>query len=172
VQGVGAALLVPGSLALISASFPAAERSRAIGTWSGFSGITAALGPVLGGFLVDHYSWVWAFLVNVPLAIVALAITWLRVPESRGVSAGGLDCWGALLATVALGGIVYAFIEAPTQQWGSPAVLAALFVGVAAAMVGFALFALPGIEAEHIDRLHGAHALRRGKAPKRSHHEG
>ena len=136
VQGVGAALLIPGSLALISASFPAKERGRAIGTWSGFSGITAALGPVLGGFLVDHYSWAWAFLINVPLAIVALAITWLRVPESRGVSAtGGLDPWGALLATVALGGIVYAFIEAPTQQWGSRAVLAALLVGVAAAMV-------------------------------------
>ena len=136
VQGVGAALLVPGSLALISASFPARERGRAIGTWSGFSGITAAFGPVLGGFLVDHYSWVWAFLINVPLAIVALAITWLRVPESRGVSAtGGLDLWGALLATVALGGIVYAFIEAPIQQWDSPAVLAALLVGVAAAMV-------------------------------------
>jgi EmrB/QacA subfamily drug resistance transporter len=136
VQGVGAALLVPGSLALISASFPAKERGRAIGTWSGFSGITAALGPVLGGFLIDHYSWGWAFLINVPLAIVALAITWLRVPESRGVSAtGGLDPWGALLATVALGGIVYAFIEAPTQQWGSRAVLAALLVGVAAAIV-------------------------------------
>ena len=135
VQGVGAALLVPGSLALISASFPAKERGRAIGTWSGFSGITAALGPVLGGFLVNPYSWAWAFLINVPLAIVALAITWLRVPESRGISTtGGLDPWGALLATVALGGIVYAFIEAPTQQWGSPAVLAALLVGVAAAM--------------------------------------
>jgi MFS family permease len=64
VQGVGAALLVPGSLALISASFPAKERGRAIGTWSGFSGITAALGPVLGGFLVDRYSWAWAFLLN------------------------------------------------------------------------------------------------------------
>ncbi|MGH8589396.1 MAG: MFS transporter, partial [Gammaproteobacteria bacterium] len=135
VQGVGAALLVPGSLALISASFPARERGRAIGTWSGFSGITAALGPVLGGFLVDHYSWPWAFLINVPLAIVALAITWLRVPESRGAATGGLDSWGALLATVALGGIVYAFIEAPRQQWGSRAVLAALLVGVAAAMV-------------------------------------
>ncbi|MGH8587616.1 MAG: MFS transporter, partial [Gammaproteobacteria bacterium] len=134
VQGVGAALLVPGSLALISAFFPAKERGRAIGTWSGFSGITAALGPVLGGFLVDHYSWGWAFLINVPLAIVALAITWLRVPESRGVATGRLDAWGALLATVALGGIVYAFIEAPRQQWGSPAVLAALLVGVAAAM--------------------------------------
>jgi len=122
-------------LALISASFPARERGRAIGTWSGFTGITAAIGPVLGGFLVDHHSWVWAFLINVPLAIVVLAITWWRVPESRGASAtGGVDAWGALLATLGLGGIVYAFIEAPTQQWGSTAVLAALLVGIAAAV--------------------------------------
>ena len=69
VQGIGAALLVPGSLALISAAFPERERGRAIGTWSGFSGITAALGPVLGGYLVDHFSWAWAFLVNVPMVL-------------------------------------------------------------------------------------------------------
>jgi MFS family permease len=69
VQGMGAALLVPGSLALISALFPQGERGRAIGTWSGFSGITAALGPVLGGYLVDHLSWAWAFLINLPFAI-------------------------------------------------------------------------------------------------------
>jgi EmrB/QacA subfamily drug resistance transporter len=135
VQGIGAALLVPGSLALISASFPEKQRGRAIGTWSGFSGITAALGPVLGGFLVDRYSWVWAFLINVPLAIVVLAIVWRRVPESRSTSAtGGLDARGALLATLGLGGIVYAFIEAPTQRWSSTAVLTALLVGVAAAV--------------------------------------
>lgn len=134
VQGVGGALLVPGSLALISASFPEKERGRAIGTWSGFSGITAAIGPVLGGFLVDHYSWVWAFLVNVPMALLVLLIVWRHVPESRGVAAaaGGLDAWGAALATVALGGIVYAFIEAPTQGWKSAPVLAALAAGAAA----------------------------------------
>ncbi len=138
-QGVGAALLVPGSLALISASFQQRERGRAIGTWSGFSGITAALGPVLGGALVDHYSWAWAFLINVPLAIVALAIAWRHVPESRGIAAtGGLDVGGALLATVALGGIVYAFIEAPTQHWHAVPVRAALLAGIAAAVV-FAL---------------------------------
>ena len=75
VQGVGAALLVPGSLALISATFPEGERGRAIGAWSGFSGIRAALGPVLGGYLVDHLSWVWAFLINLPFALAVLAIT-------------------------------------------------------------------------------------------------
>jgi EmrB/QacA subfamily drug resistance transporter len=134
VQGVGAALLVPGSLALISASFPEKERGKAIGTWSGFSGITAAVGPVIGGFLVDHYSWTWAFLVNLPMALAVLLIVWRHVPESRGGedARAGLDLWGAVLATAALGGIVYAFIEAPTQGWGATAVLAALLTGVLA----------------------------------------
>ncbi|HEU0204012.1 MAG TPA: MFS transporter [Burkholderiaceae bacterium] len=131
-QGLGAALLVPGSLALISASFPEKERGRAIGTWSGFSGITAALGPVLGGYLVEHYSWTWAFLINVPLAVVVLAITRLRVPESRSAAATRLDPGGALLATAALSGIVYAFMEAPTQHWSAAPVRVALIVGIAA----------------------------------------
>jgi len=132
VQGVGAALLVPGSLALISASFPQNERGRAIGTWSGFSGITAALGPVLGGWLIDHYSWHWAFLINLPLGAAVLAIAIARVPESRSREGGALDPVGALLATLGLGGVVYAFIEAPVQHWHSPRVLAALVLGVAA----------------------------------------
>lgn len=137
VQGVGGALLVPGSLALISANFPEKERGKAIGTWSGFSGITAAIGPVLGGFLVDHFSWTWAFLINVPMALAVLWITWRHVPESRGASSrAGLDFLGALLATAGLGGIVYAFVEAPTQGWGAAAVSIALAVGVAGS-VGF-----------------------------------
>jgi EmrB/QacA subfamily drug resistance transporter len=131
-QGAGAALLVPGSLALISASFPEGERGRAIGTWSGFSGIAAAAGPVLGGFLVERYSWTWAFLINVPVVLAVLAIAWARVPESRS-SDGPLDGVGAALATLALGGVVYAFIEAPTRGWGSGAVLAALGAGLGAA---------------------------------------
>ena len=138
VQGMGGALLVPGSLALISAAYPEKERGKAIGTWSGFSGITAAVGPVLGGFLVDHFSWTWAFLINVPMALLVLWIVWRHVPESRGASAsGGLDLWGALLATAGLGGIVYAFIEAPTQGWGSAAVLAALAIGVLGSVAFF-----------------------------------
>ena len=88
VQGVGAALLVPGSLSLISASFPAAQRGRAIGTWSGFTAMTAALGPVLGGWLVQHASWRWIFFINVPLAMVVLAITIWRVPETRAAQRG------------------------------------------------------------------------------------
>ena len=135
-QGIGGALLVPGSLALISASFPEKERGRAIGTWSGFSGITAAIGPVVGGYLVDHYAWTWAFLINLPMAAVVLLIVWRHVPESRGGAAASapLDPWGAALATVALGGIVYAFIEAPTQGWRAPSVPVALLAGIAASV--------------------------------------
>jgi EmrB/QacA subfamily drug resistance transporter len=139
VQGVGAALLVPGSLALISATFPQSERGRAIGTWSGASGITAALGPVLGGYLLDHFSWAWAFLINLPFALAVVVITWRHVPESRNPQAPtALDVRGALLVTLGLGGVVYAFIEAPTQHWNAPAVLLALIGGVAA-LVGFVI---------------------------------
>lgn len=82
VQGVGAAFLVPGSLSLISSVFPEDQRGKAIGTWSAMSGITAAAGPVLGGFLVDHLSWHWAFLINIPLGVLLLAVCATRVPES------------------------------------------------------------------------------------------
>ena len=111
-QGIGGALLVPGSLALISASFPAAERGRAIGTWSGFTAITAALGPVLGGWLIQHASWRWVFFINLPIAVVVLGLT-IRVPESRNQEQthASLDWPGALLATTGLGGVVFALIQ-------------------------------------------------------------
>ena len=134
-QGIGAALLTPGSLALISASFPESERGRAIGTWSGFSGITAAVGPVVGGFLVDHYSWSWAFLINLPLGIAVLWIAARHVPESRNRSdRGAVDLPGAALATLALGGIVFALIEAPARGWGALPVLAGGVLGSIAAL--------------------------------------
>jgi EmrB/QacA subfamily drug resistance transporter len=124
VQGVGAALLVPGSLALISASFPLNERGRAIGTWSGFTAITAAVGPVLGGWLVQHASWRFVFFINLPLAAVVVFITLWQVPESRNPEIGAtLDWPGALLATLGLGAITFALIEAPQR-------------GTAAAVVG------------------------------------
>jgi len=111
-QGIGGALLVPGSLALISASFPARERGRAIGTWSGFTAITAAIGPVLGGWLIQHASWRWVFFINLPIAVIVLALT-LRVPESRNPeqNRGDLDWVGAVLATLGLGSIVFALTE-------------------------------------------------------------
>jgi EmrB/QacA subfamily drug resistance transporter len=132
VQGVGGALLVPGSLALISATYDEHERGPAFGTWAGFTGITAGAGPLVGGWLIDHFSWAWAFAVNVPLAIAVIAMAWARVPESRDPAQAHarLDVGGAALATLALGGIVFAFIEAPTRGWTSAAVLAALAVGL------------------------------------------
>jgi EmrB/QacA subfamily drug resistance transporter len=133
VQGVGAALLVPGSLAIISASFDKRDRGRAIGTWSGFTSITAAVGPVLGGFLIEHGSWRWAFFINLPLAVVVLALTIRYVPESRNVHAGStLDWLGAALATVGLGSLVYTLIESSKGIWDDPRLIAALLSGVSA----------------------------------------
>jgi EmrB/QacA subfamily drug resistance transporter len=131
VQGVGAALLVPGSLALISLAFAPEERGRAFGTWTAFTGIASAIGPLAGGYLVDQYSWSWAFAINIPVAGAVFWIAWIHVPESARTQQGaGLDWIGTVLATLGLGGIVFAFIEAPSRQWQSPQVLAALAIGV------------------------------------------
>jgi len=114
VQGVGAAMLVPGSLALITAIFPEETRGKAIGTWSGFSALTAALGPVAGGWLIEHYSWRWVFFLNVPLAL-AVVVLCVNVPETRDECVTGrLDWPGAALTTVGLAGITYALIEWPS----------------------------------------------------------
>ena len=132
VQGVGGALLVPGSLAILASSFPTGERGRAIGTWSGFTSITAAVGPVLGGWLIDHLSWRWAFFLNLPLAAAVLAISAWKVPESRDEQAAGtpIDWAGAILATAGLGGVVFALVESSELGWRHPAVLGALAGGV------------------------------------------
>jgi EmrB/QacA subfamily drug resistance transporter len=122
VQGIGAALLVPGSLAIISASYSDAERGRAIGTWSGFTAITAAIGPVLGGWLVEHGSWRWVFFINLPIAVIVILLSMWRVPESRDEVAGRrLDWLGALLVTFGLGAITYALIEDSSATSGSEA---------------------------------------------------
>jgi EmrB/QacA subfamily drug resistance transporter len=131
VQGIGGALLVPSSLAIINATFGDAERGRAIGTWSGFTAITSALGPVLGGFLVEQLSWRWVFFINVPLALVVLAIVFLRVPESRDHTASNrLDWTGAVLATVGLGALVFGLIEAGLRGLGDPLVLGSIAIGI------------------------------------------
>jgi EmrB/QacA subfamily drug resistance transporter len=135
VQGIGGALLVPGSLSIISASFEGERRSKAIGTWSGFSGVTAALGPILGGYLVENVSWRAAFLINVPLALVVLFIVFRHVPESQDPDARRLDLPGAFLATLGLGGIVYGLIESSTRGLGDPLVLAAIVLGAIALVV-------------------------------------
>jgi EmrB/QacA subfamily drug resistance transporter len=115
-QGIGAALLVPGSLAIISASFPESERGKAIGTWSGFTAITTAIGPVLGGWLVQHVSWRCVFLINVPLAIAVVWISLAHISESRDEqNPGSLDWPGAFLVTSGLGAVTFALIQAPTR---------------------------------------------------------
>ena len=101
-QGAAGALLVPGSLAIIGASFHDADRGRAIGAWSGLAGISGAVGPFLGGWLIDTFSWRWVFLMNVPLAIIAVAITLRHVPESRATTDQPIDGWGAFLAALGL----------------------------------------------------------------------
>ena len=136
VQGVGAALLLPGSLAIISSAFPQEERGRAIGIWSGFSAMTAAVGPVLGGWLVDHASWRWVFFINLPIAAAILAITFWRVPESHDEkSSRHLDWVGALLATTALGGITFALIEGHRRGLLVPLAAAAGAVALASLFV-------------------------------------
>jgi len=134
-QGVGGALLVPGSLAIISASFDTQHRGRAIGTWSGFTAITSAIGPVLGGLLVQYASWRWVFFINVPLAVIVLLVLFWRVPESRNEALGEharLDWLGAFLATLGLGGIVFGLIESNDLGFSNGLVLLSLAIGIVA----------------------------------------
>src|SRR6266446_3807274 len=138
IQGVGAALLVPGSLAIISTSFDEKSRGQAIGTWSGFTAITTAIGPVLGGWLIEHASWRWVFFINLPLAAAVITISIWRIPESRSAVAGRVDWAGAILATLGLGGLVNGFIESVNLGWRNPLVFGSLIVGFGC-LVTFAL---------------------------------
>ncbi len=139
-QGIGAALLTPGSLSIIQSVFRAEDRARAIGAWSGLGGIAGAIGPFLGGFLIQYASWRWIFLINLPLAAVTV---WLArsVPETRDPRPPGrFDVPGAALAAFALAGVTYALIE-----WGDPAAPWAAAAGVAAG-VGFVVVERRGSE--------------------------
>ena len=130
VQGVGAALLMPGSLAMIQGAFVVRDRGRAIGAWSGLAGVTTAIGPFVGGWLIAYASWRWIFLLNVPLAVITVAVARRAVPETFDPAASRrFDLTGAALASVALSGTTYALI-----QWGSVAALVAAGAGVAGAI--------------------------------------
>ena len=130
VQGLGASMLIPNSLAIIGATFDDSGRGRAIGTWAGFGALAGAAGPLLGGCLVDHTSWRMIFFVNPLIAVPTLWIALRRVPESRDPgSAAGLDWVGALLIFLGLGGVVAALIAAPSLGWGNAVVLGLLGSG-------------------------------------------
>jgi len=132
VQGVGAAFLMPGSLAIISATFDGADRGRAIGTWSGFSAMTSAIGPVAGGWLIEHVSWRAVFFLNVPLSAIVIALSARFMDESRDPSRSSRIDWaGAALAVLGLGGVVFALLEWPRLDADRVLVRAAMLGGVA-----------------------------------------
>jgi EmrB/QacA subfamily drug resistance transporter len=132
-QGVGGALLTPGSLAILEASFAADDRGRAIGAWSGLGGVASAAGPLLGGYLIAAASWRWIFLINVPVGAAVLALASRHVPESRDPTVTGrIDFAGAALAAIGLGGVTFGFIEGPELGWTALAPSVTLVVGVLA----------------------------------------
>src|SRR5579863_9227092 len=128
-QGIAAAFLVPGSLAIIGSSFDEQSRGKAIGTWAGFTTITTALGPVLGGWLIEHASWHWVFFINLPLAGLVLVISPWHVPESLCSKKRSVDWLGAATATVGLAALVYGFLESAILGWRHPRVIGCLIVG-------------------------------------------
>jgi EmrB/QacA subfamily drug resistance transporter len=138
-QGIGGALLTPGSLAILQTSFRPEDRGRVVGVWSGLTSVAAAVGPFLGGWIIAASSWRYIFLINVPIAIVTIAIAMKHVPDTRDDTATGrLDVSGAVLATLGLAGLTYGLIEAGTHGLGSARVLVALAVGLAC-LAGFVL---------------------------------
>ncbi|HEY9376460.1 MAG TPA: MFS transporter, partial [Jiangellaceae bacterium] len=136
-QGVGGALLTPGSLAILQSAFRPEDRGRAIGAWSGLAGIAGAVGPFLGGWLVQVASWQWVFLINLPFAIAVVLIAVRHVPESRDPTASAhIDLAGAALGALGLGALTYGLITWQDQGFTAPAVLVALLAGVVA-LIGF-----------------------------------
>ena len=130
-QGIGGALLTPGSLAIIEASFRPNERGRAIGAWSGFGGVFGAVGPLLGGLLVQWVSWRLVFFINVPIAAFTVWVVVRHVPESRQPGdLGPLDLRGPILAAFGFGGLIYALIQGPSRGWTTAPIVASLGAGI------------------------------------------
>lgn len=129
VQGIGAALLTPGALAVIGSAFPPEERGKAFGTWAGAGALFGMVGPLVGGWLADQADWRMIFWINVPLAALTMAVTLLATPESRDPNARGLDWLGALLATGGLGALTWGLTAAPDLGWSNTGILAGLTGG-------------------------------------------
>ena len=130
IQGVGAALLMPGTLSILTVTFPPEERAKAIGIWAGVSGLALALGPTAGGLLIEHKGWEWIFFLNVPIGIIALLVASRSVPESRSPEARQLDIAGLALGTAGLFSLVYALIEANDKGWLDIKILGSICIGV------------------------------------------
>ncbi|HEU4656494.1 MAG TPA: MFS transporter [Capillimicrobium sp.] len=142
VQGVGAALMMPATLSIVTNAFPPEERGKAIGTWAGVSALALAIGPVLGGFLVEHVSWQSIFFINLPVAVGAVALTVFAAHESRDETvARTIDVPGVLAITVGLGSLTLALVEANSWGWGSAGILGLLAAAVAG-LAGFAVIEL------------------------------
>jgi EmrB/QacA subfamily drug resistance transporter len=129
-MGVGGAFIMPATLSIITNVFPPQERGRAIGVWAGVAGLGAALGPLTGGFLVEHFYWGSVFLVNVPIVVVGLIAGFVLIPNSKDPSAPRLDPIGALLSIAALTSLLFAIIEAPSEGWGEPKIYGTLIAGI------------------------------------------
>ena len=146
VQGVGGALLVPGSLALLEASFAPDDRGQAIGAWAGLGAVATAAGPLLGGYLISAASWRWIFFINLPVAVVVLFVTLRHVPESTDPDAArDIDVSGAISAVVGLGAVAFALIEGPELGWSSVGVIGALVLAIGA----LAAFAVVELRSRH-----------------------
>ena len=130
VMGIGGALIMPATLSIITNVFPPEERGRAIGVWAGVAGLGAALGPLTGGFLVEHFYWGSVFLVNIPIVVIGLVAGFFLIPNSLDPAAPRLDVVGALLSIVGLTALLFAIIEAPSDGWGEPRILGSLVAGV------------------------------------------
>lgn len=141
VMGIGAALVMPATLSIVTSVFPPAERSKAIATWAGFAGAGGALGPILGGLLVERFGWASVFFINVPLVLIGIALIALRVPSSRDTQQRSLDLVGAILSVLALASLLFGIIEGPENGWGSVLVLAAFgaFLVLGAAFIAWEL---------------------------------
>ncbi len=136
IQGAGGALLVPGSLAMIKAVIKSEDSARAIGLWTGLSGVTAAIGPLVGGYLAGAVSWRTIFFINVPLAVAGVAMTLRFIPPNRDTEASrNLDWQGACLAVAGLGGVTYGLIEGPAKGWNTAMILGVLALGIACCML-------------------------------------